>query len=40
MIVSGGWDNCVVIYDVRQKGPANVIFGPHVVGEPAFMCMA
>lgn len=33
MIVSGGWDNCVVIYDVRQKGPANVIFGPHVVGD-------
>ena len=33
MIVSGGWDNCVVIYDVRMKGPANIIYGPHIVGD-------
>jgi len=33
MIVSGGWDNNIFMYDMRQKGPVGVVYGPHVTGE-------
>ncbi len=33
MLVSGGWDNNVFIYDVRKKGPVSVIYGPHIAGD-------
>lgn len=33
MMVSGGWDNTIQIYDIREKGPVASIFGPHVCGE-------
>lgn len=32
-IVSGGWDNTIQIYDVRQKGPVKSLYGPHICGE-------
>lgn len=28
MMVSGGWDNTIQIYDVRIRGPSAYIFGP------------
>ena len=33
MIVSGGWDNTVQIYDIRQKGPVACFYGPHICGD-------
>jgi len=33
ILVSGGWDNTVWIYDLREKGPVGGIFGPHISGE-------
>ena len=33
MLVSGGWDNNIFIYDVRKKGPVGVMLGPHVCGD-------
>ena len=32
MIVSGGWDNTIQIYDLRVKGPVESILGPHICG--------
>ena len=33
MIVSGGWDNTVQIYDIRQQGPVGCFYGPHICGD-------
>jgi len=33
MIVSGGWDNTVQVYDTRYRGPVHSIFGPHICGD-------
>lgn len=33
MLVSGGWDRTVQIYDLRTRGPVNFFFGPHICGE-------
>ena len=33
MIVSGGWDRTIQIYDLRTRGPVNFLFGPHICGE-------
>jgi COMPASS component SWD3 len=33
MVVSGGWDNTLQLYDIRQKGPAASIYGPHICGD-------
>ena len=33
MIVSGGWDNTVQIYDIRKKGSVASLFGPHICGD-------
>ena len=33
MIASGGWDNTVQIFDLREKGPIHSIFGPHICGD-------
>jgi len=33
MLVSGGWDNTVQIYDIREKGPVHSIYGPHICGD-------
>lgn len=31
--MSGGWDNTVVLHDIRAMGPIQVLYGPHVVGD-------
>ena len=33
MLVSGGWDNTVQVYDLRYRGPVHAIFGPNVCGD-------
>jgi COMPASS component SWD3 len=33
MLISGGWDNIVFIWDVRNKNPVGHILGPNVCGE-------
>lgn len=33
MIVSGGWDNTIQIYDTRYRGPVSSIYGPHICGD-------
>lgn len=33
MIVSGGWDRTIQIYDLRTRGPVNFLYGPHICGE-------
>ena len=32
-LISGGWDNTVQIYDIRNKGPVGSIYGPHICGD-------
>ncbi len=32
-LISGGWDNTMQIYDIREKGPVASIYGPHICGE-------
>jgi WD40 repeat protein len=33
MIISGGWDNTVQIYDTRYRGPVASMYGPHICGD-------
>ena len=33
VLVSGGWDNTIQIYDTREKGPVASLYGPHVCGD-------
>ena len=33
MLVSGGWDNNVFVYDMRYRGPVHAIYGPHICGD-------
>jgi len=33
MIISGGWDNLLMINDLRDKGPVASIYGPHICGD-------
>ncbi|KAA6400932.1 MAG: putative 2,3-bisphosphoglycerate-dependent phosphoglycerate mutase [Streblomastix strix] len=33
MLLSGGWDNTLQIWDLRTKAPARMIFGPHLCGD-------
>jgi len=33
VLVTGGWDNNVMIWDVRMKNVARTIFGPHICGK-------
>lgn len=33
ILISGGWDNNIIIHDVREKGPVNAIIGAHICGE-------
>lgn len=35
MLVSGGWDGTLQIYDIREKGPVACILGPNVCGGDA-----
>eukprot|EP00903_Cladosiphon_okamuranus_P016623 g15331.t1 len=33
MVVSGGWDKCVHVWDVEQASVVRTLFGPHVCGD-------
>ena len=33
MVISGGWDNTIQIYDLRYRGPVATIYGPHICGD-------
>ena len=33
IVVSGGWDNNVFVYDMRHRGPVHAIYGPHICGD-------
>ena len=33
VVISGGWDNNVIFWDLRQRNPVGSVFGPHVCGE-------
>jgi len=33
MLVSGAWDNLVLIWDIRQELPVSHILGPNISGE-------
>ena len=33
ILVSGGWDNNIIIHDIREKGPVNAIIGAYICGE-------
>jgi WD40 repeat protein len=33
ILISGGWDNNIIIHDMREKGPVNAIIGAYVCGE-------
>ncbi len=33
LIISGGWDNTIQIYDMRQQQSIRSIFGPHICGD-------
>lgn len=33
IVVTGGWDFCVKVWDVRQKEPIRSIVGPYIVGD-------
>jgi len=32
ILISGGWDNCILIWDLRMKNCFRSIFGPHIAG--------
>jgi WD40 repeat protein len=33
LVVSGGWDNNIKIWDIRQTNPIRSIFGPYICGD-------
>jgi hypothetical protein len=33
LLASGGWDNTIQFYDVRQGSISNSIYGPHICGD-------
>lgn len=33
LLVSGGWDNTVQVWDIRAGHSVRSIFGPHVAGD-------
>lgn len=32
-LISGGWDNCLILYDLRTESPVMNIIGPHICGD-------
>lgn len=33
ILISGGWDNNIIIHDIRDKGPVNAIIGAYICGD-------
>eukprot|EP00483_Globobulimina_turgida_P006762 UN06773 len=33
ILISGGWDNCVLMWDLRSQNCFRSIFGPHIAGQ-------
>lgn len=33
LVVSGGWDKCLIVYDLRIFEPIISVVGPHICGE-------
>ena len=33
ILISGGWDNNIIVHDIREKGPVNAIIGAYVWGD-------
>jgi len=33
VLLSGGWDNTIFIWDIRAKKPVGLIYGPHICGD-------
>ena len=38
MVASGGWDNTIIVHDIRQKGPIAGILGAYVCGDAIEFC--
>lgn len=39
MFITGGWDKCVKVWDVRSAHSARTIWGPYVCGDALDMCV-
>ena len=33
MLISGGWDNTLLFYDIRSKEVNNYLYGAHICGD-------
>ena len=33
LLYTGGWDDLLIVYDLRQKMPVTHLKGPHICGE-------
>ena len=38
MIVTGGWDYRIVIWDIREKMPVKSIYSPYICGDSIDIC--
>jgi COMPASS component SWD3 len=38
VIVSGGWDKTLQVYDIRTNGPVASIYGPLISGDSLDIC--
>lgn len=32
-LISGGWDNSLIVNDLRVQGPVMQVYGPHICGD-------
>ena len=33
LLISGGWDNTILLYDIRAREVQNYLYGPHICGD-------
>ena len=33
LLLSGGWDNTILLYDIRSREVSNYLYGPHICGD-------